>query len=547
MRLEPPLSGVRCSRVLRRALVLALAGAAGCAKMGPPTGGPEDRQAPEVVRCDPAPDATGVDRRGGARIVFSEPMDRRATEEAVYLSPVTPVHCRWSGAELRLQADGGLLPDRTYVVTVGTDARDRRGNRLERSFTFAFATGRQLNRGRLHGAVTDGRGPASGARVWAYDVAGADGSLGELGVAPPSYQTQTGRDGTYEFQRLSSGTYRVIAFSDANGNGRCDAGEAVALPAGDAGLEEGGDIALGDLALAEPSGEAPRLERAQAVEAARVLLAFDRPVPPAAVALRIAGLEVGPAWAAPGDGSKVYWATAAQEGGATYRLEVAVAGQPLPWKEPLRGSRRADRTPPAVVEIQPGAVAASGDTIALSFGEPVGPVPGPEFWVADDTTEVPSGQWRQDGAARLTFAPDAPWAAGPHALRGRLHRLRDLADLTPVDSFVTVRFEVVDAAGLAALAGRVRGGRGAPVWVEVRSDKPPQRRLVQADAAGTYAVDGLLPATIEVKAFEDGNGNGSRDGGRRHPYEPAEAHARLASPLELGRGARATDVDLELR
>ena len=174
-------------------------------------------------------------------------------------------------------------------------------------------------------------------------------------------------------------------------------------------------------------------------------------------------------------------------------------------------------------------------------------MPGPEFWVAEDTTEAPPGQWRQDGAVRLTFVPDAPWAPGPHALRGRLHQVRDLADLAPVDSFVTVRFEVVDAAGMAVLAGRVRGGRGAPVWVEVRSDKPPQQRLVQADTAGTYAVDGLLPATVEVKAFEDGNGNGVRDAGRRQPYEPAEAHARLASPLELGRGARATDVDLELR
>lgn len=539
-------------RTARLALALALAWTVGCAKVGVPRGGPVDRQAPEVVDCDPAPDTTGVLLSRAIAISFSEAMERGRTEEAVYLSPHAELDFSWSGRELRIRPGGGLLPDRTYVITVGTDARDLRGNRLERSYTSAFSTGAQLNRGKLSGAVSNARGPASGARVWAYDVTFPDGEVGELGVAAPSYQTQTGSDGTFEFLRLSRGTYRVVAFDDDNDNGRYDRGEGLALPARDAVLVEGGEIHLGDLVLSAPTAGPVQLKRAQAVDEHRVLLVFDREVRAPEVTARIAGLAVERTYSAPDDVRKLYLITAPHEAGRAYRLEVTVAGQTVDWKEPVRGSRRADRTVPALVSHHPRALAAAWDSIALVFSEPLASLPGEGFWVRDDSTEAPAGQWAWEDGVRAVFAPDSSWAPGPHRLVGRLHQLLDLAGLAPADSFAAVTFEVVDGADMAALGGRVSGGTGHPIWVEavslessIAGPAAAARQLSGAD--GTFLIEGLLPGPIQLSAFEDRNGNGVRDAGRRQPYEPAEVTARLAPDPAPGRGDRIVDLTLELR
>ena len=116
-----------------------------------PSGGEVDRRPPTVVATVPRPDATGVPAGEPIAVEFSEAMDRRRTAEAVYVSPRSEAKLRWRGRRLEIRLAGGLQPRQTYVVTLGSDARDLRGNRLEQSFTFAFATGEELDAGRISG------------------------------------------------------------------------------------------------------------------------------------------------------------------------------------------------------------------------------------------------------------------------------------------------------------------------------------------------------------------------------------------------------------
>lgn len=513
-----------------------------------------------------------VDRTIG--ITFSESMDRGFTEEAVFLSPHAALDLRWDGPKLIARPRDGLLPDRTYVVTVGTDARDARGNRLENSYTFAFATGEQLNRGRLSGAVSDGSGPARSARVWAYDVSQAGREAGEIGVAPADYQTQTGSDGTFEFQRLSRGTYRVIAFGDENDNGRFDRGEKVALPSRDATLEEGGDVPLGDLLLSAAAEKEVRLERAQAVDTGRVLLVFGAEVDVTDVDVTMSGLEVVDAYRTPDDRRKLYLVTGAQEKGRAYRIEVNVAGEEVEWDEPVRGSARADRTPPSLVAHRPRTMARADESVVLYFSEPLASLPGEAFWARGDSLEAPAGTWVWANPVQAEFAPTTPWPTGAHRLRANLSQLRDRAGQAPSDSVAALEFEVIAEAEMAAISGRVTGGTGYPVWVEVReggskargseaSDSGTGRstatrtsqaetsrteaRRVQAGPDGAFTVDALLPGPVQVSAFEDRDGNGVRDAGERDPYEAAEAGARLRPDPVLGRGEHVVDLVMELR
>ena len=117
-----------------------------CAKVVPPQGGPVDNTPPQIVSNSPDIDQINVSLERYVEIVFSEPMDHRRTEEAIFVSPGDPLGFRWRGRTLRI--DLVLRSERTYVVTVGTGARDLRNNALEQSFSFAFATGARLNQER---------------------------------------------------------------------------------------------------------------------------------------------------------------------------------------------------------------------------------------------------------------------------------------------------------------------------------------------------------------------------------------------------------------
>ena len=113
--------------------------ATSCAKVGLPSGGPVDKEAPRILSHYPAADALVVARDEVVEIAFSEAMDRERTEEALFVSPAGPLQLKWRGTT-RLQVAMPLAEERTYVLTVGTGARDVRGNSLAQSFTLAFAT-----------------------------------------------------------------------------------------------------------------------------------------------------------------------------------------------------------------------------------------------------------------------------------------------------------------------------------------------------------------------------------------------------------------------
>ncbi len=199
----------------RLLLLVSAALVLGCAKVGRPPGGVVDKVAPTVVGTQPWGDEIGVGLGRSIEVEFSEGMDGRRTGDAVFVSPGIEMRLLWHGRTLEIRPLEGLQSERTYVITVGTDARDLRGNKLDQSFTFAFATGGQLDRGSIEGRVLESGKAVGSAKVWAYHMGG--GFDGDPGVGPPAYETQSGRDGSYSFQRLAPGVYRVMAFDDIVG------------------------------------------------------------------------------------------------------------------------------------------------------------------------------------------------------------------------------------------------------------------------------------------------------------------------------------------
>lgn len=192
-----------------------------CAKEGMPPGGPEDTVPPEVVSVSPQPGSTQVDLTSKIEITFSERMLAEITEEAIFISPLPrkPSDFGWRGKRLIITPGEALLPDRTYVISVGTDAQDLRRNRLSQSYTCAFSTGKELDYGSISGQVwaqqAVGLSLELGASIWAY-VLGPDRTEVDPEKEKPDYVTQTGDEGKYTLKNLSLGTYRLFAVQDVN-------------------------------------------------------------------------------------------------------------------------------------------------------------------------------------------------------------------------------------------------------------------------------------------------------------------------------------------
>jgi len=509
----------------------------GCAKVGPPTGGPVDKEPPRILSHYPESDALKVARDTQVEIVFSEPMNREQTEAAIFTSPAGLLQLSWNGPRLRITMP--LAEERTYVLTVGTGARDLRGNALTKSFTLAFATGSQLDRGLVRGRVYQDHQPVAGAHVWAYDL---ETFSGEVGLDEPSYQTQSGADGDYEFARLAPGHYRVLAFRDANRNALPDADEWLALPASSVEVGEE-EVLAGDLALVRRQVPAPVLKRVQAIHAERLMLLFATPVDPQDLELEVAGLAVESLYAAPDAEEKIYVETAAQEPGRRYAVQLSLAGVPVQWDAPVRGSGRPDRKPPTFIGLAQKQLAPR-DALDLLFSEAMQPAALAEFWTESDSTQVLVGDWRWSAPNCARFAPAEPLAPGTYRLAGPAARLADRAGNSLADSLLVLSFTV--GAETAAIRGQVQAAeRGRVQVASINEDGRVDAEW--ADEDGRFALNGLLAGTYVLWAFVDRDGDGTHGIGSLSPFRYSEPYGRYGEPIDLDAGQIAEEVEISCR
>jgi uncharacterized protein (DUF2141 family) len=519
-------------------VMLALCVLSGCAKIGTPVGGPLDKTAPHIVSHYPLADALQVEPDDVVEIVFSEMMDRERTEEALFVSPTGPQRLKWNGTKLRVEMP--LATDRTYVLTVGTGARDLRGNSLEQSFTLAFATGAKLDQGLVHGRVYNAHQPAPRAHVWAYDLGVF---AGQIGFDEPSYKIQSDADGAYEFTRLAQGRYRVLAFIDGNRNALPDEEEWLALPAAD--VEVGEAVVLaGDLALARLVAETPELKRVQAVHEKRLLFLFSEAVDPAVIEVEIEGLAVEAVYAAVEAAEKIYIETQTQEPGRTYAVRrLVVEGVPIPWHEPIRGNARPDTKPPSVI-VPIGAQKASGDTLDLLFSEAMRPVALRDFWQMSDSTQAPAGVWQWSAPNRARFVAEQPLAPGAYRLIGQVGLLADWAGHGLADSSLTLSITVGPAT--AVIRGQVQAELTGPVRVEAVGEGG-RTYGAWADSAGDFALDGLLAGRYILWAFVDRDGDGVLDSGSLDPFVLSEPYGRYGESMDLASGQQVEEVLIRCR
>lgn len=238
-------------------LLLAAVATAGCARIEPPPGGPEDRDPPRLVVTRPDSLAVLPSFRGAVVFAFDERISERGVDEAVSVSPRTsPVAVDHSGDEIRVSLRRGWEAGRIYQVRVQPTIQDLFGNALAAPLEVVFSTGGAIPETRASGTVSDritGRAEV-GVRVEA--IREADSLV---------YSTRTDSTGAWVLARFPEGRYRFRAFADANQNRELDPFEARDTAAATVAARQGGE-AIG-FALLLPDSTPPAVANAQPLPA----------------------------------------------------------------------------------------------------------------------------------------------------------------------------------------------------------------------------------------------------------------------------------------
>lgn len=226
---------------LATALVFAAGLVAGCARVGPPTGGPTDSTPPEVTATVPESGATGVGRDIEIRLAFSEEMTRVAVERGFSIEPDVDLrNLRWEGHTLVARPAGDLPDSTTFTVRVVDSVDDYHGIAMGEPFVLMFSTGATLDTGVISGSVSVlGEGVAE-ATVWACRRAvTTDGGI----IRSCRYSALTDTDGRFLISGVAASErpYTLLAFIDSDEDGVYSVREETGRVADTAALIDGSD------------------------------------------------------------------------------------------------------------------------------------------------------------------------------------------------------------------------------------------------------------------------------------------------------------------
>ena len=275
------------SRVVRGAALGATLLVGACASPGMPPGGPEDTEAPVLLKVIPDSGALRV-RAPRAVLLFDEVVNERSTPSSGAGGPgpammgggsggtanlaalvlISPSDGRerilWRREAIEIEPRGGFRPNTAYRITLLPGLSDLRQNVRKSGVEFGFSTGASIPSGRVAGALFDwvGGKAAIGARVEATLP----------GDSLFKWRARTDSTGRYLLRDLAPGRYRLRGWIDVNNNGVVDPRESVDTAA--VTVTDGSETR--DLYAFERDTVGPRLELVELVDSTGLRFKFDR-------------------------------------------------------------------------------------------------------------------------------------------------------------------------------------------------------------------------------------------------------------------------------
>lgn len=531
-----------------------------CAREVGPRGGPEDKTAPRIIRVVPENKSTLVPLDQLIEFEFSEAMDRRSLDKAVFISPDPGdgVKYKWKGHKLKIELPDSMGVDRTYVITLGTDLRDKHRNSLTQSYTLAFSTGEKISSGTIKGRVYAER--RQGLLIWAYILDQKSDPNPETDVA--SYVTQTDAQGRFELRNLTRGCYRVFAIMDSDRNRFFEVGvDGIGVPFRDI------DLVNDSLAVTNVNFKVmlqdtlgPALNSVVVENATQLTLRFDE-------VLSAQGVEDVTNYAIVRREStsdtlavvntllnlvepeEVKLTTAEQSAGVKYVVSIRnlkdKVGNGLDANfssDEFDGIAVADTFPPRLLKTVPldsARIVFVHSLMEMYFNEALRTNTFERgVSVRDSSGNQLAGRWVWQNPAAVTFQPDSPFASkSRYVVAMQLDSVMDVLGNPMGDSLHTWSFVTINVDTLSSLSGTIADPdsteSGPLLMMASQTRKDGQSYDLKMAVPGTYKFQGILPGTYQIEAFRDSDGNRAYTFGNAVPYQPAERFVVYSDTVKI--------------
>ena len=205
------------SRIMNRFFILLLWFAGGCASDRPPTGGPVDTTPLQVVFSNPAPSSVNVstDR---LHLTFNHYIPGRQLLNGLLFSPsIGGYDIAVKGKEVDITLFKPLKNNCTYVITLDKNLRDNQGRTFPAPNTIAFSTGPVIDKGVISGKVINADfSPATNALLLAFSEQSNTTATENLLTREPDYLIQANASGSFSFNNIGPGAYRIFAVNNRN-------------------------------------------------------------------------------------------------------------------------------------------------------------------------------------------------------------------------------------------------------------------------------------------------------------------------------------------
>jgi hypothetical protein len=536
-----------------------------CAGQRTPEGGPIDTEPPCIASTLP-PNYTTRFAGNSITLEFSEYVDRRSVEGAIFISPsLGQLEFDWSGREVEIRFPGKLQRSTTYVVTVGTDVADiHNRNKMAQSFTLAFSTGEDIDHGAVEGRILPRKDtdPPLGVMVFAYKLDGLNPDTLDPRTTKPDYVTQTGKNGDFLLRHLAFGSYRVIAVRDDYKNLLYDpeADEFGVQPEGIA-LTPADTLKSGLwMKLEKEDTSAVRLLKVSPTNQRHLVVEFSSPIDTSGISATwfrisdtlnqnpLAVQSVCPVFPALTSALVV---TDTQASGATYRLEVALlrgvnglALSPAANRLTFSGSEAKDTLGPRIVSFSVSDSAREIDLqprFLLHFSDAVQRAEaGKAITLLDSSRNlVPlSLRWLSDASLEIVPAGRLISRAW-FVFRIGMRNVMNLDGQRGKDSLRVFRFQTVDEESFSSIEGSVTDvsvtdARGE-VFLTARnlSRKEPKQYTIRILQPGVFVLGDILEGKYVIRAYRDRSGNRNYDPGLVFPFRPSERFAVYPDTLKV--------------
>jgi hypothetical protein len=255
---------------VRRLILLVVV--AGCAQLGSPPGGPEDRNPPHLLRISPDTNAVNA-RPKGVQLYFDEIVNERPArggQDLASLFLVSPrrgrVDVRWHRSRIEIRPRRGWQANTTYIITQLAGVSDLRGNADTGQHQYIFSTGASRAPTLIRGQVFDWVAGRVASKAYVEAIRLPDSLT--WGV----YADSLGR---FTIRYVPPGRYLLRGIIDANTNRELDRRE----------LFDSATVALGDsinrelLAFVHDS-VGPGIAEVQVRDSLTLRVTFDRPLRP---------------------------------------------------------------------------------------------------------------------------------------------------------------------------------------------------------------------------------------------------------------------------